>query len=157
MSRPTARLGAKRQRIKCFALVPNDPSRRENAGRKRFTYGCSSLKAAGALASDRRAVGRLMPDAADQLPIMPTVLCQTGFGHQTTFTILGTRLDRAETGARMRSESEAQCLASRATRCCASHAVARHLMRRSLAKCSCHRLVNLQRKARFNIGHRVST
>src|SRR5258708_33320703 len=93
-----------------------------------------------------------MPDAADQLPIMPTVLCQTGFGHKTTFTILETRLDRAETGARMRSESEARCLASRATRCCAPHAVARHLMRRSLAKCSRHALVNLHRTARFNIG-----
>ncbi len=66
------------------------------------------------------------------------------------------RLDHAETGARMRSEPEARCLASRATRCCAPHVMARHLVRRSLAKCSRHRLVNLQRKARLNIGHRVA-
>ena len=102
------------------------------------------------------AEGRLMPDAADQLPIMPTVLCQTGFGHKTTFTILETRLDRAETGARLRSESDTRCLASRATCCCVPHAAARHLMPRSLAKCSRYRLVNLQRKARLNIGHRVA-
>ena len=37
---------------------------------------------------------------------------------------------------------------------CAPHSVARHLMRRALAKCGRHRLINLQRKARFNIGHR---
>ena len=106
--------------------------------------------------SGRTSTGRLMPGASDQLPIMPPVLCETGFGRKTTFTSLETRLDRAETVARMRSESEARGLASRATRCCAPHAVARHLMRRSLAKCSRHRLVNLQRKARFNIGHRVA-
>jgi hypothetical protein len=34
--------------------------------------------------------------------------------------------------------------------------VKRHLMRRSLANCSRHRLVNLQCKARFNIRHRVA-
>ena len=28
--------------------------------------------------------------------------------------------------------------------------------RHSLAKCGCHRLVNLHCKARFNIGHRVA-
>jgi hypothetical protein len=77
-------------------------------------------------------------------------------GNKPTLTILETRMDRTETGARLRSESEARCLVSRATRCCAPHAAARHLMRRSLAKCSRHRLINLQRKARFNIGYRVA-
>lgn len=115
-----------------------------------------------AIASDTEADGRpkTSPDAADQLPIMPTVLCQAGFGRKTTFKNFETRLDRAETGAQMRweseSESESQCLAFRAAHCCAHHGAAQHLMRHSLAKCSRHRLVNLQRKARFNVGHRVA-
>jgi hypothetical protein len=50
-----------------------------------------------------------LPDAVDQLPIMPAVLFQTGFGHKTTFNIFEIRLGRAETGARLRSESETQC------------------------------------------------
>lgn len=86
--------------------------------------------------------------------VPPIAVTQTG--HKTTFTILETRVDRTETGARLRLESDTPCLASRATRCCAPHAAARHLVQHSLAKCSRHRLVNLQRKARFNIGHRVA-
>jgi hypothetical protein len=90
------------------------------------------------------ALGRVPPNAVTQT------------GHKTTPTILETRLDHAETGARLRSESDTRCLVSRATRCCVPHPAARHLIRRSLAKCSRYRLVNLQREARFNIGHCVA-